>query len=416
MAPSPSRASSRYEPSRSPMSSSMPRDCRILPVPRSITFMSANPGTSPGIGHSGSRRRVAVAYVLLLVVVAAVALVVFQVGARQRPTPQLAADYRLEASSPCLGGRGGHLQVRQSGQFVSLEGADRAGGRLRLRDGRLQGEVSCRDGSVARLELRTADMAKLTGSVGVAQLTIVRVAPPPVGAGTAGSGRPPSAEEAFGQLMLAIAAVILAARLVGAAVRKLGQPRVMGEVLAGILLGPTLVGAIAPGVSALLFPDWVVPLLRATADVGLAFYMFLVGLELDPRLLRGRVEQAARISHASIALPMALGISVALPLYKLMGPSGLFAPFALFMGVAMAITAFPVLARILLERRHLRRRAAVVVRDPADRHRGHLRRLCDGPHHAEARRPHPRRHAQGRGFRCDRVAAPVLRGHRSPGR
>jgi Kef-type K+ transport system membrane component KefB len=323
--------------------------------------MSARPGTSPGIGHGGSGRRVAIAYVLLLAMVAAIALVVFKSGGRQRPVPQLASDYRLEVSSPCLGDRGTHLQLRQSGQFVSLEGAGEAGGRLRLRGGRLRGEVSCRDGSVAPLALRMADTAMLTGSVGAAGLTMIRVAPAPVGAGIAGSSRPPSAEEAFGQLMLAIATVILAARVVGAAVRRFGQPHVMGEVLAGILLGPTLVGAIAPGVSAFLFPNWVVPLLRAAADVGLAFYMFLVGLELDPRLLRGRVEQAALISHASIAFPMALGIAVALPLYQLVGPSRSFAPFALFMGVAMAITAFPVLARILLERRMLERPVGAIA-------------------------------------------------------
>src|SRR6266540_4279563 len=360
-APSPSQASSRYEPSRCPMWGSMPRDCRILLVPHSIASMSARPGTSPGIGHGGSGRRVAIAYVLLLAMVAAVALVVFKSGGRQRPVPQLASDYRLEVSSPCLGDRGAHLRLRQSGQFVSLDGAGEAGGRLRFRGGRLRGEVSCRGGSVAPLELRTADTAMLTGSVGAARLTMVRVAPAPVGAGTAGSSRPPSAEEAFGQLMLAIATVILAARVVGAAVRKFGQPHVMGEVLAGFLLGPTLVGAIAPGVSAFLFPNWVVPLLRAAADVGLAFYMFLVGLELDPRLLRGRVEQAALISHASIAFPMALGIAVALPLYQLVGPSRSFAPFALFMGVAMAITAFPVLARILLERRMLERPVGAIA-------------------------------------------------------
>ncbi|MGH3101597.1 MAG: cation:proton antiporter, partial [Thermoleophilia bacterium] len=111
---------------------------------------------------------------------------------------------------------------------------------------------------------------------------------------------------------------------------------------------------VAPGLFELLFPAWVLPLLRGAADIGLAFYMFLVGLELDPRLLRERFEQAALISHASIAVPLALGLAVALPLFELVGPPTSFVAFALFMGVAMSITAFPVLARILVERRMLR--------------------------------------------------------------
>src|SRR5437879_11455337 len=95
---------------------------------------------------------------------------------------------------------------------------------------------------------------------------------------TPASARSP--EETFGRLMLAIAAAILAARLLGALVRRLWQPRVMGEVVAGLLLGPTLLGRVWPGAAGYLFPSDIVPLLRAGADIGLAFYMFLVGLEL----------------------------------------------------------------------------------------------------------------------------------------
>ncbi len=91
------------------------------------------------------------------------------------------------------------------------------------------------------------------------------------------------------------------------------------------------------------------------ANLGLIFYMFLVGLEIDPSQLKGRVAQAAAISNASVALPMMLGIAVALPVYELVGPDTKFVAFALFMGVAMSITAFPVLARILVERRMLKR-------------------------------------------------------------
>ena len=91
------------------------------------------------------------------------------------------------------------------------------------------------------------------------------------------------------------------------------------------------------------------------ANLGLVFYMFLVGLEIDVSQIRGRISQAAAISNTSVALPMMLGIAVALPLYPLLGPDTKFVAFALFMGVAMSITAFPVLARILVERRMLKR-------------------------------------------------------------
>src|SRR5205807_4486951 len=85
-------------------------------------------------------------------------------------------------------------------------------------------------------------------------------------------------------------------------------------------------------------------------------YMFLVGLELDPRMLKGRIGHAAAISNASVVLPLGLGIVLALPLYKLLGtPDKTFPAFAIFMGVAMSITAFPVLARILAERRMIKR-------------------------------------------------------------
>ena len=155
--------------------------------------------------------------------------------------------------------------------------------------------------------------------------------------------------------MLAIAAVILAARLVGSLIARFHQPRVMGEVLAGILLGPTLLGAVWPEAKDYLFPPDIVPLLSGAAQIGLAFYLFLVGMELDPKILRDRIGQAAFISNASVALPMGLGFLVALPIYELLSPDVDYLPFALFMGVAMSVTAFPVLARILTERRMLKR-------------------------------------------------------------
>src|SRR5439155_8979751 len=195
----------------------------------------------------------------------------------------------------------------------------------------------------------------LSGAVGSENVKATFTGPLP----EPGVGKAPkkkrSGEETFGRLMLAIAAVILAARIVGAALRKLGQPQVMGEVLAGILLGPTLLGAIAPEVKDYLFPADIVPLLSGAAQIGLAFYLFLVGMELDPRLLRQNAARAAFVSNTSVAFPMALGMLVAAPIYRLLAPHKDYLPFALFMGVSMSITAFPVLARILVERRMLKR-------------------------------------------------------------
>jgi Kef-type K+ transport system membrane component KefB len=164
--------------------------------------------------------------------------------------------------------------------------------------------------------------------------------------------------------MLAIAVVMLTARLLGSLAGRIGQPPVMGEVIAGILLGPTLLGALLPGAESYLFPFDVVALIAGAASIGLAFYMFLVGLELDPHMLAGKARPATAISVTSVALPFVLGAVVSVPLWHELGGSIALAPltkrpdevaFAVFVGVSMSITAFPVLARILIERRMIRR-------------------------------------------------------------
>ena len=154
---------------------------------------------------------------------------------------------------------------------------------------------------------------------------------------------------------LAAAIVLIVCRIFGWVAVKVGQPYVMGEVIAGICLGPSVFGAISANAQAWAFPTDILPAFGVVANLGLIFYMFLVGLEVDRGQLKGKAAQAAAISNASVAVPMLLGIAVALPLYKLVGPDKKFVSFALFMGVAMSITAFPVLARILSERRMLNR-------------------------------------------------------------
>lgn len=153
-------------------------------------------------------------------------------------------------------------------------------------------------------------------------------------------------------LLLQMAVVVATARLLGWLFRRLHQPPVVGEMAAGILLGPSLLGWVAPGVFAHVFPTASLGALNMLSQVGLLLFMFLVGLDFDPALLRGRGHTALITSWTSIVLPFALGAALALPLYPRVAPAGVrFTGFTLFMGAAMSVTAFPVLARILTERR-----------------------------------------------------------------
>lgn len=161
---------------------------------------------------------------------------------------------------------------------------------------------------------------------------------------------------------LQIAVIIVTARALGALFRRLHQPQVMGEMVAGILLGPSLLGWLAPELWAGLFPPASLGALGALSQTGLLLFMFLVGLELNPRLLRGLGHTALVTSHASIVAPFFLGSVLALYLYPRYSDSSVsFTEFALFMGAAMSVTAFPVLARILTERNLLRSKVGAVT-------------------------------------------------------
>ena len=156
-------------------------------------------------------------------------------------------------------------------------------------------------------------------------------------------------------VFLALAIVLIVCRIFGYVATKVGQPRVMGEVIAGLVLGPSLLGAISANWQATFFPTDTLAAIGTIANLGLIFYMFLIGLEVDRGQLKGKVAAATAISNASVTLPMLLGLAIALPLYKVLGPDKKFVAFALFIGVSMSITAFPVLARILAERRMIKR-------------------------------------------------------------
>lgn len=152
-------------------------------------------------------------------------------------------------------------------------------------------------------------------------------------------------------LLAQIITIIIAARILGWLSIKIGQPAVIGEIIAGILLGPSFVGAFLPDFSAALFPVQSLGNLQFLSQIGLILFMFIVGMELDFKILKNMAHDAVVISHASIIVPFTLGMGLAYYLYSSFAPVGMaFLPFGLFIGIAMSITAFPVLARIVHER------------------------------------------------------------------
>ncbi|MGZ7041238.1 MAG: cation:proton antiporter domain-containing protein [Thermoanaerobaculia bacterium] len=152
-------------------------------------------------------------------------------------------------------------------------------------------------------------------------------------------------------VLLALVVVIIAARICGALCKRIHQPPVIGEVIAGILIGPSLLGRISPAAMTFVLPPKVMPLLAIIAQIGVILFMFLVGLELDTSKLKHRTHATIAISHASILVPFLLGSALALWLYPTLATSDVpFTFFALFVGVSLSVTAFPVLARILTDR------------------------------------------------------------------
>ncbi len=166
----------------------------------------------------------------------------------------------------------------------------------------------------------------------------------------------------FPLLLAQIAVVLIVARLVGRLFRSIGQPQVIGEMVGGILLGPSFLGWLAPRSSAALFPQASLGLLDTVSKIGLVLFIFLVGTKLDVRTLRDRGRALVLISNAGIAAPFVLGLLLALALHRRLSLPGVgLLHFALFMATAMSITAVPVLARILMERGLLKSPAGTVV-------------------------------------------------------
>jgi len=219
-------------------------------------------------------------------------------------------------------------------------------------------------GHAARITLAGAACYVALLAAGVGVFFLVRAwgeglstSPAPVGAGPVGRVLPGQVDVVL-HVTATLAAVVALGAVLSRLLRFFGQPPVIGEVIAGILLGPSLLGAIWPEGLDLLIPSAasdphgrVPAALKAVSQLGVILYMFLVGLELNAARMAKRAHAAVAVSHASIVLPFVLGSALAIGLYPVFSHDGVpFTSFALFMGAAMSITAFPVLARILTDR------------------------------------------------------------------
>ena len=164
-------------------------------------------------------------------------------------------------------------------------------------------------------------------------------------------------------LLAQIVTIILVARFFGWVCRRIGQPTVIGEMIAGIVLGPSLIGMYFPEFSSILFPNDSLGNLQFLSQIGLIFFMFVIGMELDLKVLKNKAHDAVVISHASIIIPFTLGLGLAYFIYNSFAPPGVeFLSFGLFLGIAMSITAFPVLAGIVRERGiHKTKLGAIVI-------------------------------------------------------
>ena len=152
-------------------------------------------------------------------------------------------------------------------------------------------------------------------------------------------------------LLLQLVVILVVARACGLLLKFLGQPAVIGEMAAGIVLGPIVFGALAPEVHASLFAKSSLAGLSSLSMLGLVLFMFIVGAELRaPDGVRSQVKAAGYVGVLGVLLPMAAGLAIAPFLHPLAPAGAAFWPFAFFMAAAMSITAFPVMARILKER------------------------------------------------------------------
>lgn len=163
-----------------------------------------------------------------------------------------------------------------------------------------------------------------------------------------------------GQIFIQLIVILLVVQVFGDLCQRIGQPRVIGEILAGLALGPTLLGAIVPRVEAAIFPSSALPTFQTLGDIGLTLYMFSLGTHIDTHAMLKQGRKAIAVSLSDVLLPLALGGAFALFLYpRFAGSRANLVSFMLLVGTAMAITAFPVLARLLQERGMLRTKISI---------------------------------------------------------
>lgn len=155
----------------------------------------------------------------------------------------------------------------------------------------------------------------------------------------------------LGLFLLQLLVLLLVAKGAGALLKRFGQPAVIGEMAAGLMMGPLVLGSLLPQLHGALFPAASLAPLGLLSQLGVLMFLLVAGAELDLAALRGRRRFAFTVSHAGIAVPFMLGVALAIWLYPQHGPQGVgFTSFALFVGISMSITAFPVLLRILADR------------------------------------------------------------------
>lgn len=169
-------------------------------------------------------------------------------------------------------------------------------------------------------------------------------------------------QDSLSVLLLQIIVILVFSRILVWVMSLISQPTVIGEIIAGIMLGPSLLGLFYPEISSVLFPPASLSNLQFLSQIGLILFMFIIGMELDIGVIRQRAKAAVIISNVSIIVPYLLGVGLAFFLYtEYAPPTADFISFALFMGIAMSITAFPVLARIVQEKGMTRSPLGMIV-------------------------------------------------------
>jgi Kef-type K+ transport system membrane component KefB len=185
----------------------------------------------------------------------------------------------------------------------------------------------------------------------LAEKDISKVAVPITGMSQAIGQFEDNAKHPLSLLLLQILVIIIASRIFSILLTFIGQPSVVGEILAGIFLGPSLMGLLFPNFFHFIFPDNSLGTLQFLSQIGLAFFMFIIGMDLDLSIIKSKGRSAFFVSNVSIAIPFLLGVALAYYMYGYYAPTGVgFLAFGLFIGISVSITAFPVLARILQER------------------------------------------------------------------